>query len=449
MLRSMLVLMVCCVLIASCAPAAEAPTATPDFTPVPSLTPTAPVASEPSADDPYANLPQTSTGLGFPQLGFPNALVSVVVFTAFDCTSCLNLYRQTMPTILQHVRNGEALLTMVPLTTGELPNGEPAARAALCANNQNAFWPYVDLLYSWLEQYGGDAFSTERLVSGVAELGLDQAAWDTCMLSTRPGNSLSSAIASSQSQTGFAGAPTVFVNAEPVQNDVDAIDAAIRIEIARADAAIQAALNATDTPSPDSTIDPESTEPVVITLPPVQNQEIPPPLELTLPDGWRTHHDTLLLGDVDAMRSVPFSYFTGPVTGGTGSIVLLWGFPNLVAGNPFDASGVQIDLFTDGLRLLRLAVIEQGCNIGTDLRREYSIGGLTAVGTQFSAVTCPEMSDTRGWFAGLQQNDINFIFYAFTEPIEAIDGARGELQAILDSVRFVFPTPQPTSTETG
>ncbi|MCC6614683.1 MAG: thioredoxin domain-containing protein [Anaerolineae bacterium] len=449
MLRFMLVLFVCCVLITSCAPAAETPTTTPDFTPVPSLTPTAPVASEATADDPYANLPQTATGLGFPQLGFPNALVSVVVFTAFDCTACMNEYRQTMPIILQHVRNGEALLTLVPLTTGELPNGEPAARAALCANDQSAFWRYVDLLYGWLEQFGAEAFSTERLVSGVTDLGLDRAAWDTCMLSTRPGNAISSAIASSQSQTGFAGAPTIFVNAEPVENDVDSIDAAIRIEIARADAAIQAALDATNTPSPDSTFDPAATEPIVITLPPVQNQEIPPPLEMTLPDGWRVRHDTLLLGDVDAMRSVPFSYYTGPVTGGTGSIVLLWGFPNLVAGNPFDTSGLQVDLFTDGLRLLRLAVIEQGCNIGTDLRREYSIGGLTAVGTQFSAVTCPSTTDTRGWFAGLQQNGINFIFYAFTDPIEAIDGARPELQAILDSVRFAFPTPAATSTETG
>ena len=444
--RSMLVMFVCCVLIAGCAPAADSPDTTPDFTPVPSLTPTIPAAPAPSAEDPYANLPQTATGLGFPQLGFPNALVSVVMFTAFDCSNCVNSYRQTMPIILQHVRNGEALLTLAPMTTGELPNGEAAARAALCTNDQNGFWRYVDLVYGWVEQYGEDAFTTERLVSGVAELGLDRAAWDTCMFSTRPGNTISSAIASSQAQTGFAGAPTVFVNAEPVQNDVESIDAAIRIEIARADAAIRAALDATNTPAPDSTFDPQATEPIVITLPPVQNQEIPPPLNLTLPDGWRTRHDTLLLGDVDAMRSVPFSYFTGPVTGGTGNIVLLWGFPNLVAGNPFDASGVQVDLFTDGLRLLRLAVIEQGCNIGTDLRREYSIGGLTAVGTQFSAVTCPETSDTRGWFAGLQQNDINFIFYAYTDPIEAIDGARAELQAILDSVRFAFPTPQVTPT---
>lgn len=444
--RSMLVLLMCCALVAGCAPAADTPAATVDFTPVPSLTPTVPAAPAPAADDPYANLPQTATGLGFPQLGFPNALVSVVVFTGFDCTNCMTAYRQMMPIILQHVRNGEALLTIVPLTTDELPNGEPATRAALCTNDQNAFWRYADLLYGWLEQFGADAFSTERLVSGVTDLGLDRAAWDTCMLSTRPGNAISSAIASSQSQPGFTGAPTIFVNAEPVPNDVDSLDAAIRIEIARADAAIQAALDATDTPSPDATYDPQATEPIVITLPPVQNQEIPPPLELALPDGWRVRHDTLLLGDVDAMRSVPFSYYTGPVTGGMGSVVLLWGFPNLVAGNPFDASSLQVDLFTDGLRLLRLAVIEQGCNIGTDLRREYSIGGLTAVGTQFSAVTCPETNDTRGWFAGLQQNGINFIFFAFTDPIEAIDGARPELQAILDSVRFVFPTPQVTPT---
>jgi len=88
-----------------------------------------------------------------------------------------------------------------------------------------------------------------------------------------------------------------------------------------------------------------------------------------------------------------------------------------------------------------LAVIETGCNIGTDERREYSIGGLAAAGTQFAAVDCPALPDTRGWFAGLQQGGINYLFYAFTEPIDALDAAAPELQAVLDTVRFLTPAP--------
>jgi hypothetical protein len=131
--------------------------------------------------------------------------------------------------------------------------------------------------------------------------------------------------------------------------------------------------------------------------------------------------------------------------------VLLWGFPSLVPTNALDPASALLgtapapDLFADGLRLLRLAVIEPACNIGTDLRRDYRVGGLAAVGTQFAAVDCPQEADTRGWFAGVQSGGLNFIFYVYADPITAMDMGRDELQAILDTVVFRVPeaTAQP------
>jgi len=97
--------------------------------------------------------------------------------------------------------------------------------------------------------------------------------------------------------------------------------------------------------------------------------------------------------------------------------------------------------------LLRLAIVEQGCNVGTDLKRNYSVGGLSGVGTQFAAVQCPQLPDTRGWFVGVDSNGLNFIFYVFSDPIQAMDTGRNELQAILDNVHFrkleVTPSPAP------
>ncbi len=207
------------------------------------------------------------------------------------------------------------------------------------------------------------------------------------------------------------------------------------------------------------TASPTATEaPIVVTLPPLARQRIPPPLELTLPDGWETvGYDVLVLNDVGDIRGIPFAVYRGPVGGGQGmgTVVLLWGFPNLVGGNPFEAARQELDLWSDGLRLLRLAVLEQGCNIGTDLRRQYTVGGRPAVGTQFSAVDCPELPDARGWFAGVRERDLNFVFYAYAEGdamvdpqrLDAYNAARDELQAILDTVRFQVPemtaTPAP------
>jgi hypothetical protein len=181
-----------------------------------------------------------------------------------------------------------------------------------------------------------------------------------------------------------------------------------------------------------------SETPIVITVEPLLGQSFEPPVDITLPDGWLVGYDTLLLTDVDAMRPVPLVVWTGPVSGGSGTIILLWGFASLIAGNPLEAQVATPtpDLWADGLRLLRLAVIEQGCNIGTDLRRDYRIGLLPAVGTQFSAVDCPTTSDTRGWFAGVNESGFNYVFYVYTDPIDAMTQAGEELQAILDTVRF-------------
>lgn len=198
--------------------------------------------------------------------------------------------------------------------------------------------------------------------------------------------------------------------------------------------------------------------PFEVTLPPTTGKSAEPPLDISLPGEWKViANDALILGDVDSVvRALPYVAYRGPITGGSGTILLLWGFPNL--SNPFAGPGTPMvftedglpvsaepDLWSDGLRLLRLAVVEPTCNIGTDQRYTYQLGSLSGEGTQFSAVDCPQQPDTRGWFVGVQQNGLNFVFYAFSDPITAMDTGRAELQAILDTVRFRVPVETPTA----
>lgn len=212
----------------------------------------------------------------------------------------------------------------------------------------------------------------------------------------------------------------------------------------------QVDVNATLTalaPTLTPTLTPVPTEtPLVITIPAVLGESVDLPVDITLPAGWRTGSDTLVMKDIsNILVPLPFTAYTGPVTGGTGTIVVVWGFPSF--GEPPGPGTPQgPDLWADGLRLLRLAIIEQGCNVGTDLRRTYRVGLSSAVGTQFSAVDCPEAVDTRGWFAGVRENGLSFIFYMYTEPIEAMNVAQDELQAILDTVRFLVPEVAATAT---
>lgn len=197
-----------------------------------------------------------------------------------------------------------------------------------------------------------------------------------------------------------------------------------------------------ETPIPEPTATAEATPtpaetPIQVTIEPVTGERVPPPIDITLPDGWLAGYDVAVLQDFDGLRLYPVAVYLGPVTGGTGNIVLVWGFANLVRGNPLTGGAAsQVNLWSDGLRLWRLLLTEVGCNVGTDVQREFLIGEQRATGTFISAVDCPEEADIRGWFAGVQMDGLNFIFYMYGEP-EVMDGpASEELQAILNSVRF-------------
>jgi hypothetical protein len=414
------------------------------LTPVPSDTPqSALVATHPPASsDRYDELPQAISLSGFPQVGFPNAPVSVTIYGSFGDPASGDFYANTFPPLLNRTRNGEVLLTFVTLAgSGAIANQQGAARAALCAAEQNTFWRFHDRLFE-AARTESDPFAGERLIEIANSIGMNRAQWDECMISNRPDEILAEADRQVSNTEIFTQIPFVTVNEASSFLDSESLNFTIDQALEQFNQQIAEALAGAT---------PEVTDDSILELPPVTSDEVAPPIIIGLPPGWRTGYAVQFLRDVDADRTIPVAVYQGPVTGGTGNIVLLWGFPNLnlvpEQGIPETATP---DLWLDGVRLLRLAVVEAGCNVGTDLRREYNVGGLTAVGTQFAAVDCPELPDTRGWFAGLRQYNINFIFYVFTEPIEAMDVAEGELQAILNSIRFAAPpTPDPNATPTA
>lgn len=172
---------------------------------------------------------------------------------------------------------------------------------------------------------------------------------------------------------------------------------------------------------------------------PLLDVAVSPPIEIELPPGWGFAYDTLIFRDVDLQSTTaPFAFYSGPVTDGTGTIVLVWGFDSVTTGLQFDSEFGQRNIWLDALRILRLLIFDARCNIGTAPQREYSVGGLPATGNTINVVDCPgDQPDTRGWIAALVVDDINFAFYIYIDPIPpAGHPAEAELQAILDSVVF-------------
>jgi hypothetical protein len=201
---------------------------------------------------------------------------------------------------------------------------------------------------------------------------------------------------------------------------------------------VRPTLPPTFTPSsPASPTSDATLTPTPVLVQPLTGIRIPPPFTITLPEGWGRASDTFIYEELGDVVTVPFVLYQGPVTGGRGTILVLWNFRSAAAANPLGTPTTERFNWSDGLRLLRYPVFEPTCNIGTEPQRTFSVGGRPATGTNFAAVDCPGLPDTRGWFAGLTVNDVPFVFYVYADPLEAMaNSVPWELQAILDSVVF-------------
>ena len=183
----------------------------------------------------YVDVPQTVTDEGFPVMGSLDAPVQVVEYSSFDCPHCAEFHEDVTPALVERVKAGEIGFTYVPLYgTGSVPNGEGAARAALCAGEQNAFWAYHTALFEWQGIYGNQALSGNRLESGASNLGLDVSAWNTCLNSAEINEVIVAARAAGSTLEGFTGTPTVTINGEIVTAALPDLTSAIDLALASA-----------------------------------------------------------------------------------------------------------------------------------------------------------------------------------------------------------------------
>ena len=144
---------------------------------------------------------------GYPQLGDPDAPVTVEEYASFACPGCQAFHSDSFDAVLERVKREQVLFTYVPLNTGSIPNAPGASRAALCAGRQGMFWEMHDVLFDWQTRYGNTAFSQNRLLTGVENLGLSSASFTNCFNSAGITATLDAAAGEGVSST-----PTIRVN---------------------------------------------------------------------------------------------------------------------------------------------------------------------------------------------------------------------------------------------
>lgn len=119
---------------------------------------------------------------GSPALGNPNAPVTLVEFGDYQCHFCNVFFHSTEDDILKnYVETGKVKMIFKDYNIIG-PDSVNASHGAHCANDQELFWEYHDILYSnWTGENNGWA-SSENLGKFAQEVGLDMDEWSECML---------------------------------------------------------------------------------------------------------------------------------------------------------------------------------------------------------------------------------------------------------------------------
>lgn len=175
---------------------------------------------------------------GNPVKGNPNAPVTIIEFSDFQCPFCSRFYTQTLPSLQEnYIDTGKVKLVYRDLPLDNLhPNARPAHIAAECADEQGKFWEYHDVLFDNQAQWNrlSSADLSSQLNQYATTLGLNSASFDSCLSSKEIADEVQSDFLAA-SQYGATGTPTFFIGNEK--------DGYVRLVGAQPYASFQAAID--------------------------------------------------------------------------------------------------------------------------------------------------------------------------------------------------------------
>lgn len=160
-----------------------------------------------AAKDITAPQPVTRTTVNGMTAGDPNAKVVVEDFSDFNCVHCADFATGLEHQLIEeYINTGKILFKYVPMSFISDYSGT-ATQAVLCANDQNKFWEYHDVLFA---NYG--RVFTNTFLNNVAEnLGLDKNTFNSCMTSNKYAAKVTE-YNNYATQNGITSTPTFLVN---------------------------------------------------------------------------------------------------------------------------------------------------------------------------------------------------------------------------------------------
>src|SRR5512139_3962141 len=112
---------------------------------------------------------------GFPYIGPKDAPITIIEFSDYQCPFCRRWHDEVYGPLLQAYPGQIKLVYRnLPLTSIH-PDAFSASEAAMCAGEQDAYWPYHEKLFK------GESLGSAIYTQYAQELSLDMSAFETCM----------------------------------------------------------------------------------------------------------------------------------------------------------------------------------------------------------------------------------------------------------------------------
>jgi len=150
-----------------------------------------------------------------PVKGNPDAIITIVEFSDYQCPFCQRFHQTTLPLILEnYVDTGKVKFVYRDYPIQSLhPNGAfPAAVASECADEQGMFWQYHDKLFQTQKKW--ERLATEDIGNEfktfAVELGLDANQFNDCFNSGKYLDEINNDLQDGTSY-GITGTPGFFI----------------------------------------------------------------------------------------------------------------------------------------------------------------------------------------------------------------------------------------------
>lgn len=159
-----------------------------------------------------------------PVLGNPDAPVTMVEFSDFQCPFCRRLYTQTLPQIKeQYIKTGKVKFVYrdFPLTSIH-DMAQKYAEASECADEQEKFWQMHDKIFNEQEKLGSGTildFTVSDVKRWAREVGLNGIKFDRCLDSGKYAGEVEKDFRDGDA-AGIDGTPGTFINKQLIKGAV-------------------------------------------------------------------------------------------------------------------------------------------------------------------------------------------------------------------------------------